>query len=279
MPNKYKLTKELLETEYAALGNFQEIARKYSIARSTVERYYKALSIQTKPKTKYDVDESFFSKDTEESFYLAGFIAADGCITTHKSKEPNVLIICLSKKDEDHLVKLKNILGFTGPVKETLSKLSKYNPEWNDTKQVKISIYNKKIIDDLKRFGIGPRKSLTYDFPEWLIDHPLVHHFMRGYFDGDGSFSISKEHRKTKNHGIKTYEKYVFSLRGTLSFLSTFDKIIKRHIVSHTTPKLYTKIGELKYSGNINVKLISKFLYDDCDISLQRKFDIVKEIK
>ena len=29
---------------------------------------------------KYDVDHNFFSRDTEESFYWAGFIAADGWV-------------------------------------------------------------------------------------------------------------------------------------------------------------------------------------------------------
>jgi hypothetical protein len=166
-------------------------------------------------------------------------------------------------------LKLKNILKFTGPIKIYVVKHSKINDNWNDAEQCRFDVYSKQIINDLKRFGIGPRKSLTYDFPEWLIKHPLAHHFMRGYFDGDGSFYLNKEHSK---------ERIVFSLRGTISFLSNYKKLLlqKCDLKSISEPKSNNGIGQLCFKGQEDVKNIIKFIYKDSTIFLERKYNITK---
>jgi len=278
MSNKYEwLTKEVLEKDYSELGNFKLIAEKYHIPRSTVERYCKIFDIKTTPKISYDVNHSLFSTDIEESFYLAGFIAADGSINRNKSYDPNYISICLSRKDEDFLLKIKNILQFTGPIKITVAKHSKLNKKWNDVEQCRIDIYSKQIINDLKRFGIGPKKSLTYEFPEWLKSHPLVNHYMRGYVDGDGSFYTTSENRLTKKYGLKIYSKMTFALRGTESFLYSFKDILShKKIATNSIPKFNNGIDQLKYSGNGHVEKISNFLYENSTIHMDRKYNLVK---
>jgi hypothetical protein len=152
------------------------------------------------------------------------------------------------------------------------------NDKWNDSEQCKIDIYSKQMINDLARFNIGQRKSLTYEFPDWLMDHSLVSHFMRGYFDGDGSFHISTEQKVTKKFGIKKYSKFVFSLRGTTSFLEDFSLMLWEgaNIRSVAKPKFNNGIDMLRYSGNVQVAKIATYLYSDSHVYLDRKFDIVK---
>lgn len=280
MKNKYDwLTKEILEKDYSELGNFKLIAEKYKIPRSTVERYCKVFDVKTTPKISYEVDHNLFSTDTEESFYLAGFIAADGCINQHKCSEPNYIRICLSKKDEMFLIKLKNVLKFSGPIKYITRKLSKYNKTWNDSEQISIDIYSKQIIKDLQRFGIGPRKSLTYGFPEWLVDHPLAHHFMRGYSDGDGSFYTISENRNTKKYGMRIQNKMCFSIRGTNSFLLSFKNVLFNHgINTKSLPKFNNGIDQLRYSGNRQTKKVASFLYKNFSICMDRKYNLIKEL-
>jgi hypothetical protein len=58
------------------------------------------------------VDHNLFATDTEESFYLAGFIAADGSINQNKSDEPNYFSICLSRKDEKFFPAPEDHYGF-----------------------------------------------------------------------------------------------------------------------------------------------------------------------
>lgn len=281
--NKYEfLTKDVLQQDYNELGNFKRISEKYEIPRSTIERYCKVLGVITTPKFTYNVNHDIFSEDTEVSLYLAGFIAADGCVYCHKSDVPNNMQITLSAKDESHLQLLRNLMCFTGPITRNIRKLSKMNPKWNDAEMVSISVYSKQIITDLAtRFGIGPRKSLTYEFPQRLIDHPLVHHFMRGYFDGDGSFYETHESRKTKTKGMRTYSKFIFGLRGSIRFLTLFKVILNNsNIHINSVPKMSNGTGVLTLSGNRNVKRIANFLYHDSNqiICLHRKFEKVSKI-
>jgi len=270
------LTKELLEQAYRQLGDFKKISQKYDVPRTTIEKYCKDFGIKTKPKIHYNVDDNIFANDTETSFYLAGFIAADGCIVQHKCNEPNCLSICLSEKDKDHLLKLKNMFQFTGPIKTNVAKHSNKNENWKDARQSKMNIYSKQIISDLKRFGIGPRKSLTYEFPEWLKSHILVNHFMRGYFDGDGSLFKTRECRRTQKYGPRLYEKMSFGLRGTNAFLLSFKNILGSQSI--TVPKFNNGIDQLVFSGNKQVREIVKFLYKNSTIYMDRKYNVAKEL-
>ncbi len=283
MKNKIKyefLIKEILEKDYKELKSFKLISEKYNICSSTIQRYYKEVfKIKTKKKTLYNVNHELFSLDNEISFYLAGFIAADGCIIKHKSSVPNYVSICLSKKDLDHLKKIKNMLGFGGPISHSIKKHSEINKNYNDVEMIRINVYSKKIINDLSRFGIGQRKSLTYTMPKWLIKHHLINHFLRGYNDGDGSFYIGKENVITKTLGLKIYSKLIFSLRGTEKFLSDFKNILsKNNINTASKPVFNNGIYQLRYSGNGQVAKVSKFLYKDSTIYMDRKFDKVKHL-
>lgn len=59
----------------------------------------------------------------------------------------------------------------------------------------RIQISSKTLTADLLKLGCTPRKSLTLKFPNDGIfkSNDLIRHFIRGYFDGDGSVFISME--------------------------------------------------------------------------------------
>lgn len=77
-------------------------------------------------------DEDFFSRDNEESFYVAGFLAADGW----KGRTSNSFLqgIQLSVKDDEHLVNIKNLLKYEGEIKYSIKKTT-YNAKWNNWKR------------------------------------------------------------------------------------------------------------------------------------------------
>lgn len=112
---------------------------------------------------------------------------------------------------------------------------------------------------DLLTFGVVPRKSLTYIFPGRAKTSPNLHHFMRGYFDGDGCISLSRRNLR-------------FSVLGTASFIDDYRCILNSlcHIGGgHIRQK--GKTFELVYAGNPVVTKIAKFLYKDATIMLVRK--------
>lgn len=227
--------------------------------------------IRKKSHLKYQVNHNIFQKETEESFYLAGFIAADGCIRISKTnKDRNYvnhrLQISLSKKDKNHLILIRDLLGSNHPVHDYLIENSKKNCNWNDVWESKLLITSKQIVKDLKKFNIVPRKSLVYSFPKWLQNHPLCNHFMRGYFDGDGSFFINSE---------LSYDRLCFSLRGTEKFLKVYRGILEKHCNFQCQNNIdyFDKTPQLRFKGENSISA-RNFLYKDATIYLVRKYNI-----
>jgi len=270
------LTKELLEITYAELGSLKAVARKFDVDSGTVKRYMQQHSLEFKPQVRHDCDHEFFSRDNQESFYLAGFIAADGCVKIHSNGNSYQVQIGLAKSDKKFLENIKKSFKAEAPVNDFIVKNSKRNPKWNDTWKSELTITSKQMFDDLVRFNIVPRKSLIYTFPEWLADHPLCHHFIRGYNDGDGSFYIPK-----LAEGKITKQIY-FSLRGTPAFLEVARNVLQEKCnlpVRDTEIRISSGHGVLEYGGNGIVSKIVDYLYQDATIYLPRKYDIAMKLK
>lgn len=228
------------------------------------------MPIQKKSHSKYLVNHNIFQEESERAFYLAGFIAADGCIRISKTNRSynyinHRLVISLSKNDKKHLLLIKELLGSTNPVCDYLVKNSKRNKKWNDVWESKLSITSKQIVSDLEKFNIKPRKSLTFIFPKWLEKHPLVNHFMRGYFDGDGSFYINSE---------LSYDRLCCSIRGTENFLRAFKRVLEKNCgFRGGNMDTSSRAAQLRFKGEIPIK-IKNFLYQNATIYLDRKFKI-----
>ena len=267
------LTKEALEESYQELNSLKAVGKKFNVDPGTIKKYMQFYGLNFKSQIRYSCDYDFFSRENEESFYLAGFIAADGCIKKRKNSSKNLrhdLQITLSMSDKKHLENIKNIIKSEHPIYNFLIKNSKRNLKWNDSWSSQLTITSEKIVNDLEKFNITPKKSLTYKFPLWLVDHPLCNHFMRGYFDGDGCFCK----RKRKNN----YQLY-FSLRGTSDFLQIYRSILERECnlkVREKPIRVNSNIGILEYGGNIILGKITDYLYKDSKIFLDRKRDIIK---
>lgn len=254
-----RLTKSFLQDEYEKLSEISKLAIKLGISTATLGIKLEQFDIKikhSKYRNRYTVNHNIFSSDTEAAFYLAGFIAADGCILTHKSKVPNVLEITLSSKDIKFLEKVKNLFQFTGPI-STKNNNNKYE-------SCTIKIYSKQIIKDLlEKFNITPQKTFTYMFPEKLINNSLIHHFIRGYIDGDGCWYIYPK-------GSRSLE-----LLGRENILKTINNIIeeKCKLNYNASPKLGINVYRIRYfNKNNNIDKIVEYLYKDATIYLDRKY-------
>lgn len=158
-------------------SNFKvtEIATKYGIHRSTVQRILLRNGIKLRKRTPdlfYNTE--FFNQYTPESCYWAGFIAADGYVRSDR----NCVAVHLSVADYEHLGKLAFVTGFIG------------SPKINK-KSCVLSFNGKWYVEALERnFGIKPRKTFDISISN-NIPKELQGHFIRGYFDGDGCITKS----------------------------------------------------------------------------------------
>lgn len=212
----------------------------------------------------YSLNENYLEKiDNEEKAYWLGFIYADGYITENK------LGISLAKCDKEHLRKFLKCIKSDYKIKEYKSK-----SVYGECDYCRVLLNSNKLVDDLKEKGVINNKSLKLTFPNnEIIDMSLYSHFIRGYFDGDGSLVLSKNSINFKICGTKEF------LEGLIDVFNTFiydynyqKKLFKRH--SDDKNNYY-----ISYGGRIKTFKVIDYLYNDCKIYLNRKYNKYIELK
>lgn len=256
---------ERLKEKYVELQSIEEVANYFGVSRSKIKKSFRKFDITYDKFIKAQFNEQMFGQDTPESFYLAGFIAADGNINN------NTLQISLSVKDATHLQKIKDVMKFDGNlrvVKGSPSYIDGRKINGGDTIRLICTAIEMK--RDLERFNVVPNKSKIYDLPEWFMSHPLQSHFMRGYFDGDGHIGIIK---------LKTQNKLRWALVGNVWFLEKCQQILEREcgIEHNNIYKRTDTFGKLEYRGNLIVPKICQFLYNNSTFHMDRKYNIYKD--
>lgn len=198
-------------SEYYGKVTIKELIEKYLPNRTSIGIKSKARLLGLKSSIskmrllqgpKYSHDINFFSIANEINSYWAGFIAADGNINDCNS---GIRLNC-TLKDRDHVVKLKQVLRATNPIK--IYKGSTEATKNTDYYHLNIdSAYQ--LANDLKRnFNIIPRKSLILEPPN--IQHENeIRAFIRGYFDGDGWITRGKPGVQIGFCGTKSYMEWI----------------------------------------------------------------------
>lgn len=251
-----------------------QIAKLFKVSRAPIRRILKKHNINIRKigRTKiYSCNENLFNEDSESSFYLAGFIAADGNI--RQQKYSKILKISLAIKDKEHLILIKKIIKSNHPLKVYKVKPNKLTKNKTHFKTIELTITSENIFNDLARFNVIPNKTDTYEMPKWIINHPLVNHFIRGYIDGDGSIFQSK--RK-----ICSNPQISMSLIGNYNVLNDINNIfikncnINGSLIKHKPTTKHTY--RIRYSGNIQLKKIGNFLYKNSNYYMKRKYLKIK---
>ena len=129
---------------------------------------------------------------------------------------------------------------------------------------------NKKVLSDLNKNGVFTCKSLNMNDIPYNINNELFNHFIRGYFDGDGTIC-------TYYDSYDKRQRYCLEMLGTPQFLTKIQKIIcsecniketKLHNVNRI--KGLTRIS---HRGIKNLIKIREYLYKDATIYLTYKHD------
>jgi len=226
---------------------------------------------------KYDCDFTFFEQiDTEAKAYWLGFIAADGCI-----QDDRTWVIGLASADKAHLEKIREPLKTTSPVREYYRETLIKHPKRGDyiRKQfvIRFQITSRKMVADLVRLGITKRKTFTLEYPSFsLVPKHLQHHFVRGYFDGDGCICSTLDKRSDNliwRFEIISSQQFCAKMWGT--FLHTHMNSVP-HFVPHPDSEGITKFTVLRLD---DIRSIRDGLYKDATIFLERKkaiFDTVE---
>lgn len=135
-----------------------------------------ALAGRTGPKPR--TRKGLFDTLTEAEAWLVGLIWADGYL--YSQKRVNSYRVSLSLVDLQAIEAAAEIIG--APINRLPPRKPHHRP------QFRVTFGDPDAVAALRSLGLAERKSLVAELPG-LPSH-LMRHFVRGYFDGDGSVGI-----------------------------------------------------------------------------------------
>lgn len=241
-----------------------KIGKKYGCSHKKIAKVLESYNI---PRTgisrrKYEINENFFDKiDNQDKAYILGFLYADGC--NYKPKQ--TVSMSLQEEDFDILEKIRKCMGNEHPL-EYIDYSNKHDFGYTYKNQYRMLIFSKHICDSLDNIGMTPNKSLTLEFPR--IDKELYRHFIRGYFDGDGSVYQSFVNENNKP--------VTLTITSTLLFLEKIKQIISDElgiyagIYDASNHNGITKVLSMSTEAS---NIFLDWLYLDANLYMQRKYD------
>lgn len=236
-----------------------ELASDLDKHPTSIRKKMHKLNIKPKMHPKYKmVNHDFFKTWSDDMAYILGYWFADGCIHSNGKKKYNSNFnFSISSKDLKILKKIKDIMKSTYVITKSEKKR-------NDKIFItyRFNVCSKEIYNDIIKLGGCERKSLTAKFPD--VPDKYVRHFIRGYFDGDGSVRCDYKYR---NYPLITF-------LGTYDFLSELISYLNLSI--KRKPRKKRNIYEISYSGQ-NAQDILQFMYKDSSLYLKRKYDRYKD--
>lgn len=251
-----------------------ELSKIYSISHNSVSSLLRRRGITIRNKRGqidrfYTLNQEYFDNiDTEQKAYFLGLLYADG----YNNESRNAIVLSLQEQDRGVLDSFNIELKSNKPLQ--FIKIKHRNANASDT--YRLSICSKKMSQRLVELGCPQKKSLILKFPdESIIPVNLLRHFIRGYFDGDGSF-VAYLNKKSNCYkwfaSIVSTEEFILKLKDILKeVLDVNCYIYKRHKDRDTSTRC------LHISGTNQVNKFLDWIYKDSTVFLQRKFEKLKK--
>ena len=235
----------------------KEIAQLFKLTKRAMGKIFKEFNISSRRKNRYTLNETFFDNiDSEIKAYLLGYLFADGFVGDEKYNN----IVFSQKKDDMEAVELfKKSIEYTGDLRMFQPTKGSFE---NSQEHAVVNFSSEHMANKLRDYGVS-KKECYKNFPQ--LDATLIRHFIRGFFDGDGSITLTRAHYKDKVY-----------YGGALSiivnenlidfFLKLFDGIHFTVDQSRTEYMVYIKCHSKKAT-----KFFYEYFYKDSKYFLSRK--------
>lgn len=188
----------------------------------------------------YERDSEFFREQTEASCYWSGFLWGDAAIIPSRHR----FRLELATIDYGHLLKLKNVLQYGGPIKLG-----------HNGQSARLEVSDKELLRGLTALG-----AIEAVKPEYL------RHYIRGLVDANGSIYQA--------HG-KNHVWWNVSFVGTHALMAKIQAHLVT-IVGLAGSAIYAVgpnrlVSTFYYGGNRQVPRILAYLYQGASVALDRK--------
>jgi intein/homing endonuclease len=224
---------------------------------------------------RYDFNVNFFQKWSKKMAYILGFLCADGNIIDSENSS-RTRYVQFASKDKKILEKIRKALNSNHPIRirSSQKKLFPNGKYYTFSKTFYFRIGNKKLVSQLEKLGVPARKSKIIKFLK--VPSLYLNHFVRGYFDGDGTVYVEK--RKNSKGKIRIKRMRTIFSSGSRAFLEGFSEIIAKFLRIRKA-KVYKGVRSFQIAYSLKESIrIFKFMYSNAQrMFLKRKFEKFKE--
>lgn len=190
--------------------------------------------------------KNIFNNIDETSAYWLGFLWADGSLSK------NTLELEINSKDEDHLIKFKDLFI-------EINEPKIYRRCRNNAFTSRVAITCKNIAKSLRDLGFDLKGKRI--IPN--INKDLISHFIRGYFDGDGSCII-----RNYNGNFE----YRLDISGPLEFIDFIKPFLPENSNEEIIKNKTWISKRLYWYSKEKIIDVLKYLTDSETIKLERKY-------
>lgn len=210
---------------------------------------------------KYSVNAEYFSDiNTQEKAYWLGFIWADGSInkTAPRCSGPNRFTLAQVETEANHLQ------AFIEAIECNYTPVLTDRNRTPGKRVLVLHINSRPFCMALENLGYGTKEHRT-DIPP--MSYELLHHFIRGYFDGDGCLSIYKQgSARRQEWSLTGNEKLLVQIQNILNQETSVSKnvALKRY-------KRTTKAVGLRYGRRSDIPALYDYMYDGATVYMKSK--------
>jgi len=218
------------------------------------------------------VNEKFFDQWNEASAYVFGFWWADGSIYIRhrKNGKRSHARISFSGKDVDHLEMIIDLMKLKKKIQIISSNPKSYG---RGSSYGFVRFGSNHMVNKLISFGGTRKKSFKYSYPK--IPNKYFHHFVRGYFDGDGSIYY-KHYNNRHGRRISALGTSFTAGNDTGNFLEDFKQKLREFIPVGNKKIANGKAQKLIFN-QYDSMLLCEWMYKDATIFMKRKKKIWDE--
>lgn len=255
--------------DYKNGKSMRQIEKDYQITRQSVATYLEDIGVKTTKGNhyrKYTHQYDFFKNiDNEVKAYWLGFMFADGYIVDYSKRYgEDHFGMTLHGKDVNMLERFKQDIKATNPIID-VSRENRYLK--------RLVMVSQETVDDLISHGCFKQKSLILEPPKDIPEN-LIHHFIRGFFDGDGSIFYNKS--AFEAHETWLTPSFSINITSTKAMVEWLIEILGFGNIHKEERR--EKTWYYCQSGNYKVKSFCDFIYKDATVYMPRKYELYQKL-
>ena len=236
------------------------LGEELPVSSSYVKATWRKHGLKGKHPMIYYTNFDYFEKiDSYDKAYFVGLLGADGCVYKRPNEENRQALMSLNlhQRDKEILFKMKQYMQS----ENNITYHNEINLSGSISPMATLVIVSDKMVKDLSQYNIVYRK--TWEYVPTNIPKQFMWHFIRGFFDGDGSIYVSRNYTYIRFCGNDKVMNYLQTIFNQYDITSTLTEDKRKYNGKFYNMEIVSKASKIKF--------LQLLYQDDHDLCLDRK--------